>query len=218
MRSRLVILLLCLTWISVSAQRYPERHHLRAGNRSYGRGEWQTAEERYRRADTLGRHNLGSALYRQERFEEAAGQFDDMPYNLGNALFGQQKLQEALEAYKNAMRLDPADMDAKFNYAYVKKLLENQSGGGGGEDENNEENNEQEEQNEGQNEDQQGAQQDEQEGEQGRDGDGLQGTGGMERSDAEAMLDAIAAQERRTQEKMDETQHAIGVAKSGKNW
>ena len=59
-------------------------------------------------------------------------------YNLGNAQFKQQKYKEALESYKQSLRLNPADQQAKYNYAYTKRLLDdNKDGGGGGDDDKN---------------------------------------------------------------------------------
>ena len=45
-------------------------------------------------------------------------------YNLGNAQFVQQKLQDALQSYRRSLVLNPDDMEAKYNYALTKKLLE----------------------------------------------------------------------------------------------
>lgn len=187
--------LLLFLSLSVSAQRYPERREVRAGNRAYEQGEFVKAEEHYRAAGELGVHNLGSALYRQERFAEAAEAFGDAHYNKGNALFGERKLEEALESYKEAMRNDPADMDAKFNYAYVKKLLEKSD-----DDQPQEQPEEQP----------QGGQ-----GEQGGGDDGQEPQGGgMSRADAEAMLDALAAQERTE----TEGEKRPAATATGKNW
>ena len=50
----------------------------------------------------------------------------DAFYNLGNSQFIQQKLQEALKSYRQSLVLRPDDMEAKYNYALTKKLLEQQ--------------------------------------------------------------------------------------------
>ena len=93
-------------------------------------------------------YNLGNALYKAERFDKAEqtmrkaaadslradGERAEAFYNLGNAQFKQQKYKEALESYKQSLRLNPADQQAKYNYAYTKRLLDdNKDGGGGGE-------------------------------------------------------------------------------------
>lgn len=138
-----------------SAQMHPERRSIRAGNRAYAEGDYAGGEEHYREA--LAREprsfgaafNLADALVRQERYDEALGILDSLAagetltaqqrarteYNRGNALLAGQKLKEAEEAYKQSLRNDPSDMDAKYNLAYVQELLrrqENDGGNGGG--------------------------------------------------------------------------------------
>ena len=66
-----------------------------------------------------------------ERFLEAAENGDPALssaswYNLGNALYRQQQLQESLEAYKQALRANPADLDAKHNLERVLEQLQEQ--------------------------------------------------------------------------------------------
>ena len=135
------------------AQKWPERSRVRRGNRAYERLDYDRAEERYREAQQLSdtcfeaTFNLGDALYKQQRFDEAEKVFTALAadstrndldrahsyYNLGNSLFQQKKYQEALAAYKRSLRLNPADLETKYNYAYTKKYIEdNQQGGGGG--------------------------------------------------------------------------------------
>lgn len=142
-----------------SAQMHPERRSIRAGNRAYAEGDYAGGEEHYR--DALAREprsfgaafNLADALMRQERYDEALGILDSLAaggtltarqracteYNRGNALLAGQKLREAEEAYKQSLRNDPSDMDAKYNLAYVQELLrrqENDGGNGGGQQQN----------------------------------------------------------------------------------
>ena len=50
----------------------------------------------------------------------------DALYNLGNACLAQKKYGEAVEAYKNYLKRNPSDMDAKTNLAYAQKKLEDQ--------------------------------------------------------------------------------------------
>lgn len=141
-----VVLLLCLH-TSLSAQLFPERKHIRSGNKAYEALDYTTAEQDYRQAqiDTPASpeaaFNLADALYKQGRFEEAentlkalsekpetltAEQAAKVYHNLGNAQFQQQKLSEALESFKQAQRINPDDLETKYNLAYTKKLLEEQ--------------------------------------------------------------------------------------------
>lgn len=163
------------------AQKWPERSRVRRGNRAYERLDYDRAEERYREAQQLSdtcfeaQFNLGDALYKQQRFDEAEKVFAALAadstrssldrahsyYNLGNSLFQQKKYQEALSAFKRSLRLNPADLETKYNYAYTKKYIEdnNQGGGGGGNND----------QNQDQNQNQQGGGQNDQQNDQNKD-------------------------------------------------
>jgi len=162
-------------------------------------------------------------------------------YNLGNTQFRQKKYQEALESYKRSLLLNPDDREAKYNYAYTKHLLddEQKNGGGGGgdqnqqnkdqqnqqgqnnqnqqgQDQNKDQNKDQGQDNQDQNKDQGQGQPDGKDGEQGE-GEGQPRPEGISPQEQEQMLDAIQAQEDRTQEKLKEKRRAM-VVRSGKNW
>ncbi|MBQ3254612.1 MAG: tetratricopeptide repeat protein [Rikenellaceae bacterium] len=166
------------------AQKWPERSRVRRGNRAYERLDYGCAEERYQQAlelcDTCfeAKFNLGDALYKQQRYDEAEKIFTALAadstrsdldrahsfYNLGNSLFQQKKYQEALSAFKRSLRLNPADLETKYNYAYTKKYIEdNQQGGGGGGDNNQNQDNQNQDQN------QQGGGQNDQQNDQNQD-------------------------------------------------
>lgn len=228
---------------ALHAQKYPERKSIRSGNRAYEQGAYPQSEVDYRRAleqspeSYEARFNLGNALYKQERHDEAAQIFQQLAqdttradhaaachYNAGNALFGQRKLQEALEAYKNSLRQDPTDMDAKFNLAYVKKMLEEQQGGGS-DDKNQDQNKDQnkDQQQNDRNKDQQQNKNDQNQNQSGNEDGQQQGQSrqqqGMTEAEAQQMLDAMQAQEDRAQEKVDEKKKAVVVGRrSGRNW
>ena len=176
------------------AQKWPERSRVRRGNRAYERLDYDRAEERYREAQQLSdtcfeaTFNLGDALYKQQKFDEAEKVFTALAadstrnnldrahsyYNLGNSLFQQKKYQEALAAYKRSLRLNPADLETKYNYAYTKKYIEdNQQGGGGGGGNNNQNQNQndQNQQGGGQNDQNKDQQNDQQNQDQQGDGD-----------------------------------------------
>lgn len=122
---------------------------IRSGNRAWGDGNFQRAEGQYRDAltrdpeSTPGRFNLGGALYRQERYQEAYQQYRQLfnrnadsltmgriAYNFGNAALQQylrppsgeaaardQYLKESIEAYSKALRYNPSDANARYNLA-----------------------------------------------------------------------------------------------------
>ena len=232
MRRIFILLVLALLAVDAAAQQYPERRQVRKGNRAYEKGNYQDAAGRYMRA--LGaapssfeaQYNLGNALHRQEMYDQAAqvqqqAAADSLAapvdraqafYNLGNTQFRQQKYAEALESYKNSLRLNPDDPQAKFHYASVKKLLD---------DQNQDQQNGQNQQNpqEGQNDPQEGDGQGDDQQQDGRpdkeqEGEGRPQPAGISPSEQERMLDAIQAQEDRTQEKLKEKAGAV----VRKNW
>lgn len=68
----------------------------------------------------------GSAETLQAHINTDAGNTAENHYNLGNALAKQQDFDGALEAYDNALELDPTLEDAKANQSLVKQIQENQ--------------------------------------------------------------------------------------------
>lgn len=263
MRTMILSVLLLLCAGAASAQKYPERKEIRQGNKLYEKGDYPGAELSYLRAleakpgSVEATANLAGALYKQGRYEEAAGAAGKAArdstageyasgafYNEGNAWFQQRKLEEAIEAYKNALRRNPYDQQAKFNLAYVQKLLEKDKngGGGGGQNDRNQDQdpNKDQNQNKDRNQDQNSEQNPDQN--QGRDdrqrpGDPDPGEGspnpdrqkpdqpagespqpgGMSPQQAEQMLDAMQGAEDNTKKKVD-AQKVRGVGRSGKNW
>lgn len=144
---KLLIVMVCLAAVSeAAAQRMPERRSVRRGNRHYARERYEEAVGQYERALEAApecfeaRYDLGNALYRAGRYDGAeqamrAAAADTLRsdderaeafFNLGDAQFRQEKYREALESYKQSLRLNPADAEAKYNYAYTKRLLEQQ--------------------------------------------------------------------------------------------
>ena len=144
MYKSLYIILFLFAASGVQAQQLPERSLVRKGNRQYNKGNYEQSAGHYEQALQAAPgqfeaiYNLGNALYKAERFDRAEQTMQQAAadslradteraeafYNLGNAQFKQQKYQEALESYKQSLRLNPSDMEAKYNYAYTKRLLD----------------------------------------------------------------------------------------------
>ena len=169
-------------------------------------------------------------------------------YNLGNAQFVQQKLQDALQSYRRSLVLNPNDMEAKYNYALTKKLLEqnqqndqnqqnqdnqnnqnnqdnqnqnqpqNQPQGGDDNQNKNDQNNDNQNQNQDQNKDNQqgGGDQNEDKKEQPQQPK-QQPKSGMSEEQQQQLLNAIQAQEDKTQDKLDEKAKGV-IIKGKKNW
>ena len=253
-----ILLLMLFVATGAVAQRMPERAQVRKGTREYHKGNYEEAIKRDESALTLvpgqfeATYDRGNALYKAEMYDRAEqtmmqaaadtlrsdAERAEAWYNLGNARFKQQKYQEALESYRQSLRLNPDDMEAKYNYAYTKRLLDkdNQGGGGGNDQQNQDQQNQQnqnqqgqqdqdknqdqQDQNQDQNQDKDG-QQDPQQGEGQQDpqqgeGDGQPVESGISEQEQQQILDAIQAQEDRTQEKLKEKQGV--VVRGRKNW
>ena len=248
----------------VSAQSMPERSLVRKGNRQYNKGNYEQAISRYEQAlqavagQFEATYDLGNALYKAERFDRAEQTMQQAAadslrtdderaeafYNLGNAQFKQQKYKEALESYKQSLRLNPSDMETKYNYAYTKRLLdEDKNGGGGGNDDKDQNKDQDKDQNKDQNqqnqdqqnkdqqnkdqqnkdqkgdpEDRQGDRKQDPQENKGDKGDqqGQPTPSGISPQEQQQMLDAIQAQEDKTQEKLKEKQGV--VVRGKKNW
>jgi tetratricopeptide (TPR) repeat protein len=140
----------------------------RDGDKSYTRGEYNEAEEHYRKslaADPKMKayFNLGNSLHQQERYEEAREQYDkaiarsEDPivqgkayYNKGLSYFKEDKLNESVEMYKQALRRNPNDEQALQNLLFTKKLIKDNECSGGDQDNPNEDEKKDQQQNQGQ--------------------------------------------------------------------
>ena len=130
------------SWL-ISAQ--TERKMTRKGNSQYETGNFVDAEINYKKALEKNKNlleaqfNLGDALVKQERYDEALDSFDNVSsltndkelkakalHNKGNVLLSQQNLEGALESYKESLRVDPKDEETRYNYAFVKKQIQQQ--------------------------------------------------------------------------------------------
>lgn len=264
------IILLCVALgfsLDAVAQRMPERGLVRQGNRHFAKERYERSADAYTEAlkhDSTSfeaRYDLAGAMFRTERYAEAEEALKmvvvdslqsvedraEAYFNLGNAQFAQQKLQEALQSFRSSLILNPDDMEAKYNYAYTKKLLEqnqnqnqnqdqnqdqNQNGGGGQNDQNQDQNQDQNDKNNNDNNNNgdqnqnpnQNPNQDPNKGDgnEDKDGDGKPDKeqpprSGMNEEQQQQLLNAIQAQEDKTQEKLDEKAKGV-VIRGKKNW
>ncbi|HEY9775935.1 MAG TPA: hypothetical protein V6C81_19385 [Planktothrix sp.] len=96
-----------------------------AGLELYHNGDYVNAQKIWTAGYTLLSDQDGTiAVSRQAR---AA----DFQLLIGNSLFYQQKLSPAAEAYKQALRHNPNDLEAKYNLELVSQLIIKGGGGGG---------------------------------------------------------------------------------------
>ena len=251
----IVLALLLCSLGEASAQKMKERSLVRQGNRQFKREHFEKSVDSYQRAlqhDSTSfeaKYDLASALYRTERYEKAEKTLlsiandttrtelerGEVAYNLGNTQFAQQKYKEALSSYRQAMRCNPDDEDAKFNYAFTKRLIQQQEQQEQQQQQNQDQNQQNQDQNK-QNQDQQQQNQDQkqdqnkdqqnqdqnqqqpqdQQGKEEQQEAGQRPEGGMSPEQQEALLQAIQAEEDKTQDKLKEK--AGVLIRGNKNW
>ena len=217
-----------------------DRKEVRHGNRRFAKNNYREAEVDYRKAlvkdstSFAATYDLASALYRQKDYEgasttiarcaEAAPVSPDAAryyFNSGDIALQKKDYVAAVEAFKQSLLREPGDLEAKENYIYAKKMLENQQGGGQGD------NDQQQDQNDQQNQDQQDRQnQDQQQNQQNQDQN--QDNQQQDRQpqeqkispqQARQMLNAIQAKEKETQDKVEKAKALkAGSRQKEKNW
>jgi Ca-activated chloride channel homolog len=104
------------------------------GNELYKKQEYDKSLEQYKQAITaepknpVANFNQGNAQFRKQQMEDAMQSYDNVIanttdktaqqqayYNKGVSLIKQNKLEESIEAWKNAVKLDPTDILAREN-------------------------------------------------------------------------------------------------------
>ena len=121
------------------------RDYLRSGNKLYKDSTFVKAEVDYRKAleldpkSTDAMYNLGNALLMQQKAKDAMEQFEaaskvekdkkklsQIYHNMGVILQSSKQYPQCIEAYKKALRNNPADDETRYNLALAQKLLKDQ--------------------------------------------------------------------------------------------
>mgnify|MGYP006293651633 CR=1 FL=1 len=256
---RLVLIIgVILFSLAVSGQN--ERKFIRKGNNLFEEAirdttrldtsKFSQAETEYRKAlnkkpgNEKWEFNLADALYKQMRFEEAEQKFDQLHqeletpeekarslHNLGNSQLMQQKIDESIESYKKALRLNPDDLDTKYNLAYAQMLKNQQEQQQQQQQNQNQQNKDQQDQQDQQNQQNQQNQQDQQNQDQQAQNQQQQNRNQQQKQqqqqqqnkiskqDAEQLLQALQNDERDIQKKVKKAK-AVQAKKSNveKEW
>src|SRR5579875_3404523 len=127
---------LCLCTMAQS----PVDSYVHKGNEYYRQEQYGLAENQYRQAlqqapdNSKAQYNLANALYRQKKYDDAESILNKVAttnnnavksaayYNAGVIYSKEKDLQASIEAYKNALRYNPNDNQARENLQ--KALLE----------------------------------------------------------------------------------------------
>lgn len=222
------MLLLLLTAAASNTAAQEERPHVRRGVALLEQERFAEAEAEFRSALQLkpssfeAAYNLGTALFRQEKYDEALQQLqattpfanDDKQrlaslfHNLGNSYLFGQNIDQSIEAYKQALRHNPLDDETRYNLIAAMKLKDEQEEQE--EEQQDQQEQEQQEQQEQEQEQQEQEQQDQQQQQQ-------QESEGISRENAERLLQALEEDEKELLEKMNQNREKQPV-RIEKNW
>ncbi len=233
-----------------------DKKDVRRGNRDFRKENFREAEIDYRKAlvkdsmSVAANYNLANTLYREGDYAQAQQALDrvkdvapmssaaaDYYFNLGDAALQQKDYQKAVEAFGESLIRRPEDLQAKENFIYAKKMLQNQQQNQ--QNQNNDQNNDQNQDNQDQNQDNQNQDNQDQKDDQNKDqnddqkNDGQQDqNGGQDNKEqpqgqqpkitpqaAQQMLQAIQAKEKETQDKVNKQKaEALKSRQKEKNW
>ena len=257
-----VLICIASLLVSVDAAGQVDKKDVRRGNRDFRKENFREAEIDYRKAlvkdsmSVAANYNLANTLYREGDFAQAqqalervkdvapmSGSAADYYFNLGDAALQQKDYQKAVEAFGESLIRRPEDLQAKENYIYAKKMLQNQQQNQ--QNQNNDQNQDNQDQNQDQNQDNQNNQDpnDDQNKDQNDDQDknddqnkddqqNQDQNGGQDQKEqpqgqqpkitpqaAQQMLQAIQAKEKETQDKVNKQKaEALKSRQKEKNW
>ena len=250
------LLVLLTTHYSLLTTAQQERSLTREGNKYFDKQKYADAEASYKKALEIKNNfpeatfNLGDAMYKQGRFDDAAKQFQLAAklltdtimkarsyHNLGNCSLEKKEYEEAVKAYKQALKLNPHDRDTKYNLAYANAKLKDNSQNQQNKKDQNKQNKDNKD-NKDDKKDQNKKDQDKKDGKDGQDkkdqdkkdpkdkdsqGDkkdqqNKKGGGTMTKEQAEKLLEALKAEEQKTQEKMQKKTAKPQDVKVEKDW
>ncbi len=115
--------------------------NISSGLQAYSDGDYDGAFMSFQNAvlqrpnNSLSHNNLGTVLYKQGKYRMAIGAFQTallngnssneaaIFYNLGNAQFQLNDLEGAIGSYRDSLRLNPSDADAKHNLEIALQFL-----------------------------------------------------------------------------------------------
>lgn len=240
----ITVFLFCIMAFPVWSQNYGEDvRDVRRGNRDFRKENYREADIDYRKAlvkdstSVAANYNLANTLYRQGDMEQARKMLDkvketapateaaaDYYYNLGDVAISQQDWQAAVDALEQSLLRNPGDLQAKENYIYAKKKLQdqqNQQQNNQNQDQQNDQNQDKQDdqqnqdKNDGQNQDQNKDQQQDQQKPQQSQGEQPK----ISPQAAQQMLQAIQAKEKETQDKVNKEKAAVLKSRQkDKNW
>jgi len=238
-----IILILMGSLASHPLYAQKERGYVRKGNQKYIEGKYDDAEKEYNKALEIknslpeGVFNLGDVAYKKKDYEKAVRQFETASmvakdnnlkakayHNLGNTYLDAGQYEKSIEAYKNALRLNPNDMDTKYNLAFAQRMLkknpqQSQQNQNQENKDNQQKQNQQQQANQDKQEQQpQQAQEQQAKEEQAQQQRAQPKEGQLSKEDAQRLLEALMQQEQKVQEKIVNKKMPAERKKVEKDW
>ena len=237
-RSILISLLLSMflaDFVTLNAQ--SDKKFIRQGNKEYEKRKYPESEISYRKAIDKNKQspeavfNIGDALYKQNKFEEAGKQFVENTnqnydknkksaglYNLGNSLLKANKLPESIDAYKNSLKLHPDNPEAKYNLSYAQDLLKQQQEQQNKQQQDKDKKDQNKDKNKQDQKKDQKDQNNDQQKDQKNNPDQNKEQQEISKDDAQRLLNALANDEKNVQEKVKLAKATKAKVRTAKNW
>lgn len=222
------------------------------GNDSFVEKKYDAAEADYRISASknpkkaIASYNLGNAIYRQNQSEEAKYHYakalktaktrpekHQAFHNLGNTYMKAKDYGNAVEAYKNALRNNPADEETRYNYALAKEYLKNNPPKKDGDKNQDKKNDKKDKNKDDKDKDKQDDKKDgkdkdkdKKEGDKDKDkqenkdqnGQPKPQPGGISKQRVENLLDAVNNEEKKVQDKVNKQKVQVNPKKAEKDW
>ena len=246
------LILTCSLSISVFAQK-KVRSAIREGNEQYNKEAFLDSEISYRKAletnplDSIATFNLGNSLYRQQdeqKIKESFNHYNTTAqnaqkagnkalaakafFNAGDVMMAAQQYDQAIQYFKQSLKNDPSDHEARYNLVLAQKLLQKNQDQNQDQEQQDKQDQQQQQQDQ-QQQDQQQQNQDQQQNhdqqeqqqnqDQQQEQQQQQQQNQMSQEQAEAILNANNRDEKETQQKVQEKlMQQVKRKQTGRDW
>ena len=139
------VILVAVLFVTLEGFSQQERRFIRKGTSEYTNEKFLESEIEYRKAldknpnSFEAQYNIGTSLYKQKKLNEAMQQFQTLSqnetdkdrlariyHNMGNIYFAADEIDKSIEAYKKALKNNPADDETRYNLIAAQKKKKQQ--------------------------------------------------------------------------------------------